>query len=192
MSQLDDLLKQDPVDMSAVERFLDGLDHQGRVQATRTLARRLFAPLFAAAGHKPMSPDSFVPEGTPPLSPVVHEGINNLPTFRGFKKVLFRDEAGALAGRNDLIWEFFSGPGYYVVEPQAPGAKEIVLDYTRLPAKTPAGWPALRGNDGPFSSIVFGGLRDTMRFVSKHVSIGRVSRRGKEKPQYFILVREPG
>jgi len=131
----------------------------------------------------------FVPDSTPALKPVRHFGTNSLPMFRAFEKPMFRDAGGILGGRNVQTWQAFTGPGYYVVEPPQ-GSNELVLDYTRLPGAAPDGWPKLKSNEGGLSHFVFRGLRDTMRYVSEHVSIGTAIRDGKPQEQYFILVRE--
>ncbi len=185
---LTELCAAERIDAAAVARHLDALGHAERVVETRALPRASFARLYEAVkGARALSLDDLVPPSTPPLEPVRHAGTNNLPTFRAFEKPMFRDRGGRIRGRNAQTWEAVTGPGYFTVETREPG--EVLFDYTVLPEETPAGWPAVRSNARGFSYFVFRDMHDVVRAVSRHVVIGRATRKGAELPQYFILVR---
>ncbi len=185
---LTELCAAERIDAAAVGRHLDALTHAERVAETRALPRSAFARLYeAVAGGRPLSLDDLVPPSTPPLEPVRHAGTNNLPTFRAFEKPMYRERAGRLCGRNAQTWEVVTGPGYFTVAPRERG--EILFDYTVLPEETPPGWPPVRSNARGLSYFVFRDMHDLVRAVSRHVVIGRATRKGVELPQYFILVR---
>jgi hypothetical protein len=189
MNQLSKILESGG-DTAALAAHLDGMRHEERVAATRTLPRALFAVLFErVAGARSLSLDALVPPGRAPLSAVRHVGTNTMPVFRGFEKPMYRQASGHLAGRNVQTWEAFTGPGYFTVEPFGQG--EVLLNYLELPREAPGGWPAIRSNARGLSYFVFRGMKDVVRGVSEHVVIGRAARDGKDMRQYFVLVREP-
>ena len=65
-----------------------------------------------------------------------------------------------------------------------------VIDYTRIPPKKVEAWPEIRGNEGGSGALVYGRMKDYMRKVSNHVSIGKAYKDGKEVGAYFMLCRQ--
>lgn len=86
-----------------------------------------------------------------------------------------------------------TGPGYFVCY-EIPGS-EVLIDYTQVPAvdaPRPEGWPGVRPNSAGMSRYIYNGTQDTMRGVSRHVSIGRAARAGKWMDNWFVLCRREG
>jgi hypothetical protein len=177
-------------DLRALGAFLDGLDPAARVSAVRTLTGKEQAALFeAAAGERPLALTDFVPQGTPPLREVIHEGKNSLPVFSAFQKRFCRPEgaAGELWGYNEQPMRWATGPGYFKVRPIEDG--QVLIDYFEVPPGKPPGWPPILPNSARLSRFVYFRTRDTMRGVSRHVSIGRAARDGKWMDNWFALCR---
>ena len=65
----------------------------------------------------------------------------------------------------------------------------MIVDYTQLPDAAPQGWPEIRSNERGLSRFVYGFMLDRMRRVSRHVTIGSASRRGREMGSYFVMSR---
>lgn len=167
---------------------LDSLDHAGRVSAVAALPRAAQARLFAAvAGYRPLTTDTLVPRALAPLTPVHHVGINNMPMARRFEKVMYRQPSGLLAGYNAQPWQAVTGPGYFTVW---QAGTDVVVDYVRLPDVAPPGWPAIRSNARGLSYFVYRGMEDTLRAVSRDVTVGHARRNGRDLPNYFVLVRQ--
>jgi hypothetical protein len=124
---------------------------------------------------------------------VVHEGQNSLPAFTRFQKRIVRRD-GVVQGynHNPALVAWFGGPGHFTVHAHRPDV--LRFDYTHLAADVPEGFPALTDNGTGRRKLVYGGLEDHVRRVSRHVSIGRLSRGGKEQPMWFLLCRvgDPG
>ena len=59
-----------------------------------------------------------------------------------------------------------------------------------MPSEHPDGWPEIRSNERGLSRFVYGFMIDTLRRVSKHVTIGSAARKGKDLGSWFILCRE--
>jgi hypothetical protein len=142
----------------------------------------------------PVTLESLLPAQVAVMTGVPHEGRNSLLLFTHFAKVFYRPEDPALAGKE--LWGFNRngplvtnavGPGYYVAYPHGQG--EVLVDYTRLPGQAPSGWPAITPNGQRLSRFVYNGTKDVLRGVSKHVTIGRASRNGKDLDNWFILCR---
>ena len=67
----------------------------------------------------------------------------------------------------------------------------MVVDYFMVPqGPVPEGWPKLRPNSRGLQMFVYNKMRDYMRRVSKHVSIGAAYRMEKRIMGYFVLCRE--
>lgn len=189
------LLHADAPDLTAIRGHLDGLSSAQRVAEVLDLGRRPQAKLFELAkGFLPMTLGDLVPSGVEPMHGVPHEGRNSLPTFSRFAKVFYRPDDEALAAKE--AWGFNRtsrllttavGPGYYVAYPHGNG--EILVDYTRHPPRIPKGGPRFLPNDARLSRFVYNQTQDVLRGVSKHVSIGRASRSGKDLDNWFILCR---
>jgi hypothetical protein len=188
------LLDAPRLDLAAIGAHLDALSPEARVTQTRAIDRRAQARLYeAAAGHRAIGLDDFVPADRAPLTEVRHHGRNSLPAFRTFAKVFTRPAAGAteLWGYNDsgLVVNVFVGPGYFTVRPwTTPG--EVVIDYTRFPGGRCEGWPEMLRNDQRLSRFVFYGTEDVMRGVSRHVTVGRARKAGRWLDNWFVLCRD--
>ncbi len=195
VEQMRALLGGAAIDMSAVARFFDALAPGERARAATEMTAKEQAALYdAAQGARVVRLDDIVPQEAGALAPVVHEGRNSLPAFKRFQKRFCRPE-GALGERE--LWGYnhnpgwimpFTGPGYFVAYEQGPN--EVLIDYTRLPPHGAPGWPAVRPNSARLSRFIYYGTQDTLRGVSKHVTIGRAARAGKDMPNWFVLCRE--
>ncbi len=188
-------------DDHCVERItstLDRMDPKSRLWTVQSIEPEEQAVLWDLFKEAPADADHFVPSGTDPLKPVIHHGKNTLPVKSFFQKRFCRadDDSSDLWGYNHQSLAWLTGPGYFVAHAaedaeQAPSS--YLIDYTRVPAKKPADWPEIKANEGGVGSMVYGGMKDYMRKVSEHVSIGRAYRGGKATDNYFILCREePG
>jgi hypothetical protein len=132
-----------------------------------------------------------VPEDARPLQAVRHLGRNSLPLFSHFEKRFYRlATAAAVGGANFQSTSSFTGPGYFTASPAAERA-EIVIDYNQIPPAAPEGWPALSDNLHGIGKLVYGGMIDTLRRVSTHVSIGAAQKPGHAPSAYFVLCRLP-
>ncbi len=191
MTHIESFFSKDNVDLAGLTTYLDGLDHRQRVAESRLLKGRHQSRLFEAAkSHKPITLEDFVPSSAPNLSEVIHHGRNTLPTFNFFQKRFCRPE-----GKSDELWGYnegstrwIVGPGYFITRPSEPG--EVVIDYYDVPPGKAATWPQIRKNSRGISFFVYHRMRDYMRGVSKHLSIGRAFREGKAMDAWFVLVRE--
>ncbi len=191
MSEILKYVSKKRVNAEGLERFLNNLKHRQRVDATRALPQEAFPWLFEGVkGFRPVFEEDFVHRGTLAMTPVIHVGTNNLPFFREFNKVMYRQPNGVIAGRNEQTMEWLTGPGYFIVDPRLGDKGEIAFDYTRLPELCLPKWPKIKSNDSGFSVFVYRGLIDVMRRVSDHVTVGRAFRGGKPLSNYFILVRK--
>jgi hypothetical protein len=169
---------------------LDGLDHPARLAAVRSLPGRSLARLFECVESEAIDLDHFVPAGLGDGIPVRHLGVNSLPLFRQFEKRFVR------APGSDLLWGYnhqamgwLTGPGYFAVPAIAAG-ESLCIDYNSVPDCRPVeNWPAPRGNEGFPDRFVYGFMRDHMRRVSRHVSIGRAEKKGRLLDTWFALVR---
>ncbi|MCA9528787.1 MAG: hypothetical protein KC543_01480 [Myxococcales bacterium] len=197
MTQLRELLSNDSPDIQAISSHLDALDPETRLAEVRSLGKAHQRRLFdAASGFLPLDLDYFVPADQAPMTEVVHYGKNSLGIFTHFAKVFVRpdgDDAskGELWGYNRNSWflETFVGPGYFVALPYTRDG-EVVIDYRRVPPRKPEAWPKILTNSQRLSVVVYNGMEDVMRGVSKHVSIGRATKAGKELNNWFVLCRE--
>jgi len=178
------------LDPRSVEKSLDQLGHTERMRAMWQLGRRGQARLFdAVAGRGQVTLDDLVPPAQPTGQPIVWHGINNLALFRSFKKPMYRSADGGRGGRNEQMWDWLVGPGFFSL-PEAETPGEVWIDYVNLPTTAPEGWPRIRSNATGLSFFVFRGLRDLLRRVSTHVLVGKAFRNGRPLPNYFVLVRE--
>jgi hypothetical protein len=178
-------------ELSKVASYLDGLDPETRLSEVRSIGARGQANLFEAVrGVHKLTLDYMVPKHVGARVEVPHHGKNSLPMFTLFAKVFTRPsvEAKELWGynRNNGFIETFVGPGYYVAYEQDG---EIAVDYTRLPEGKLDHWPAIIPNESRASRFVYAGMVDMLRGVSKHVTIGRAIRNGKEADNWFLLCR---
>lgn len=188
-----------------IAAYLDGLPPDRRLAELRALPANAMAVLWArAADSPPVTESHFVPEGTPAVTEVVHDGWNSLPAFRGFQKRFCRtaeEGTGApiVAGYNHnpvLLKALTISPGYFVLRPTAGlGHWERrgawVVDYHLVPRGPVApGWPRVVPNHVGLQRFVFDKTRDFMRRVSAHVSIGSAWKWEKALGVYFVLCRQ--
>ena len=191
------LLREDPVKPAEVAAFLDGLAPDERVAAIRGAGRGAQRRLYAAVeGHGTVRLADLVPPSRAPLETVRHFGRNTLPLFTHFEKRFCRPPGQDAAAPAEL-WGFnfqtlqpVTGPGYFIAREDAPRG-EVLIDYTRVPATAPPGWPAPRRNEAGLSRFVYGFMVDRLRRVSEHVTIGSAARHGREMGSWFLLCREP-
>ena len=190
--ELERALAGDTQDMLAVGEELDALTHRQRVDVTRVLSRQLQAILYAKAAHQPpLLLDAFVPPGLAPFRVVNHVGTNNLALARAFTKALYRLPDGAIGGRNVQPFSWLTGHGYFTVRGSDDASRgAVMIDYVALPKAVPQGWPLVVTNERFLSYFVYRGMKDYMRRVAQHVSVGRAVREGRDMPNYFVLVRE--
>jgi hypothetical protein len=188
---LEQQLSSGRFEIAHVASYLDGLDATARLAAVRSLGRRAQANLFEAVrGVKKLTLEDMVPARIKPLEEVPHNGKNSLAMFTLFAKVFTRPSEGAKElwgyNRSGGFVETFVGPGYYVAYEQNG---EIMVDYTRLPEGKLDSWPRILSNHSRASRFVYADMIDALRGVSKHVTIGRAIRNGKEADNWFLLCR---
>jgi hypothetical protein len=185
-----DFISGTNVDLPTLTIFLDSLDTDERVREVRSLTASEQALLFeSVTGFHAVNLTDFVPEGTPLLQEVIHYGRNSLPTLRFFEKRFCMPETqpNELWGYNKHILKPLIGPGYFIVRQHS--ASEVMIDYTEIPPSKPASWPRVVPNSARLGRYVYDGLRDIMRGVSKHVTIGRATRQGQPVDSWFVLCR---
>lgn len=177
--------------------LLDGMTHEQRVAAVRSLGRSQQRRLYAAVdGFRPLRLEHLVPPSTEDFKTVRHFGKNTLPLFSHFEKRFCRPRGadavkpGELYGFNFQTMQPVTGPGYFVAREDTNRA-EVLVDYNAVPPAHPEGWPAIRRNEAGLSRFVYGFMVDTVRGVSEHVSIGSAARKGKDLGSWFALCREP-
>ncbi len=183
------------IEPAPVARFLDGLSHDERVEATRSTRRDEQRRLYEAVdGFSAVKLVDLVAPGVGAFKTVRHYGKNTLPAFTHFEKRFCRaaeadpESPGELYGFNFQALAAVTGPGYFVaVESERD---EVLVDYRRVPEAHPDGWPAIRRNEQGLSRFVYGFMVDTLRRVSEHVTIGSAARKGKDLGSWFLLTRE--
>jgi len=184
---------RDHVDLEGLTRKLEKLAPPQRIQAIRTLTRRMQAQLFEAVqGFRPIDLTHFVPDSVPDRTWVIHEGRNTLPLFRFFQKRFFRPDpqASVLWGYNHGPTMGFVGPGFFVTRKAQGG--EVLIDYTEIPPEPLPQAPRLRPNSWGLSRFVYYNMVDVVRGVTAHISIGRATRKGKPIDAWFVLCRVEG
>ncbi len=189
-------LRETPVSLADVARFLDALAPSERVEAIRTAGREEQRRLYEAAlGFAELHLADLVPPATADLATVRHLGKNTLPAFTHFEK-RFARPAGAdprkpehVVGFNFQTLGWLTGPGYFVARDDA-ARPEVLIDYREVPCDAPPGWPAVRGNERGPARFVYGFMVDRLRRVSEHVTIGSAARGGRDLGSWFLLCRE--
>jgi hypothetical protein len=191
-------LAEHPTRPPAISDLLDGLTHDQRVDAVRSLGRSEQRRLYEAVdGFRPVRLEHLVPPSVQDFVPVRHYGKNTLPLFTHFEKRFCRPRGedavkpGALYGFNFQTMAPVTGPGYFVAR-EDPDRPEVWVDYNDVPPEHPEGWPEIRRNERGLSRFVYGFMVDTLRGVSEHVTIGSAARNGKDLGSWFILCREAG
>ncbi len=178
-------------DAKGLSAWLDGLPAAQRLAEVRELTGREQSVLYEAAkGLRPLSIADYVPAGMAPLREVIHEGKNSLPLFSRFQKRFCLPEPAAteLWGYNEQALRWATGPGYFRARGIEDG--QVLIDYLEVPPGKAEGWPEIRPNSARLSRFVYFQTRDTMRGVSKHVTIGRAARDGKWMDNWFALCRD--
>jgi len=186
------VLLEPAVDLPRLRKILDELGHLGRVDTIRGWDKKTQAQLYEAArGFQPVTLDDFVPPSVEPMREVIHHGKNTLPGFSYFQKRFCKPagDAQELLGYNHQTMMWATGPGYFVVHPSETEG-EVDIDYLRVPASKPQGWPEVKDNEHGLARLVYGRMVDVMRGVSQHVSIGRARKNGKFIDAWFVLCRE--
>jgi hypothetical protein len=185
--ELRELLDQADITPQKIGAHLDKLAPEERKRQATSLKRGQLKKLWdMSAKTAPVEIDDFVPQGHKPLAPVPFDGQNSLPLFRSFQKVFYRTADGRIAGYNNSPVGWLVGPGYYIVNKNGKGT---FIDYTQTPQDKPEGWPAIKKNESGISTFVYGHMHDYMRRVAGDFMIGRAIRKGKETPNYFVLIR---
>jgi hypothetical protein len=182
------------LDLPRLSKDLDEIGHPGRVWSVNQWTRANMAVLWEAAkGFRVLTLDDFVPPSTEPLVQVIHDGKNSLALFKHFEKRFCKprspDPKAPLPGYNHQSTSALTGPGYFVVHPSAD-AGEVDIDYTKLPAEKPEGWPPIVPNSRGLGRFVYAGMIDVMRGIASHVTIGRARRGAKWLDAWFVLVRQ--
>jgi hypothetical protein len=199
---LDALLADESISLPALEDALERASPSERCAALLALGRAAQRRLYRrAAAARPLTLGDFVPPERAPGEPVRHFGKNTLPLprpLRFFEKRFSRPESASarLFGYNQTPVVRLIGPGYFVAEPAAPDSAwaergAVVVDYFRVPdGPVPSGWPPVVPNSRGLQRFVYGGTRDFMRRVSRHVTIGAAYKGESALDHYFVLVRE--
>ncbi len=179
--------------------YLDGLNAEDRKKEALSLNASKQKILWKASeGSERLTMDYFVPADTPALKPVIHWGVNSLPVFSIFEKVMCRtSDPKAHAGINASSMASIVGNGYFILrETDQNDADDhgIVVDYTQVPTEKAEEWPSIAPCKERLGRFVYHGNYDYMRRVSEHVTIGRAKKANAAKdkwmPNWFILCRE--
>src|SRR5262245_41151630 len=171
------------------------MDSDSRLSTLMSIKPREQRALWALCEGRLIGTEHFVPASLDPLVEVIHHGKNSLPAHNFFQKRFARADDGSadLYGYNHQTLAFFTGPGYFVAhstEAEANAPTPYVIDYTRIPPHKPASWPEIVPNEARLGRFVYAGMKDYMRRVSEHVSIGRAFKGGKWMNAWFVLCRE--
>jgi hypothetical protein len=174
--------------LAGLAAHLDGLTPEARSREALALDGRRQKALFSlAAEGTALKPEALVPESRVETE-FAFRGRNSMPFFSRFEKRFFRAETGELYGYNKQAMSWLTGPGYFRVLPSPRDERELLFDYTQLPAHGPDGGPAVRPNTGR-SAPFFGGMHDYVRRVSDGCLIGWAFKDGRDLQVTFVLVR---
>lgn len=161
---------------------LDDATHAERIEWLRKLGKRDMTALWRLAEGRPVRLDELHgKEG----EVVVHEGQNSLPAFNVFQKRVVR-RGDVVQGYNEQGMRWLTGPGHFTLQADEGGA---YFDYLTHPESVPGEFPALKRNDSGLSRLVYAGMIDRLRRVSRHVVVGLGEKGGKATGDYFVLVR---
>ena len=201
IASLHALLHNAAAPMADISSLLDSASADERRAALFSLSRAQQRALYERAAASPtLTIDDLVP--APALTPVVHAGKNSLPLFRSFEKHMCRPDDGSarIFGFNEGFTRPFIGPGYFVAMPTGlatDGAPTwaarggIVVDYFQVPnTAVAAGWPVVVDNSVGLQRFVYRGMRDYLRKVSTHASIGAAFQGEREFNSWFVLCRD--
>jgi hypothetical protein len=187
-------LRAQPLDISALGEALDALaGDDARVSAIRAIGGRDQARIWAAATGRSTTLGDIVPPDREPATEVIHAGKNSLPVFTNFEKRFcgVADNPEVLYGYNEGMTRSFIGPGCFVAR-HFEDRDEVGVDYYQVPpddAALPQAWPRPVPNERGLQMLVYAKMIDYLRKVSRHVTIGRAVKKGKETGNYFLLCR---
>jgi len=186
---LADLLRREEIALPTISAHLDALAPDERVRqidqlAGKAVQKRLWA---LCADAPPLTMDEII---LPGKNEARWLGRNSMAMFTSVDKRVVR-QGGDIIGYNHVtgIGGWFGGPGYFTMLPAPGRAKELVVDYTKLPTTAPAGWPAIAPNTKGTHTLVYGYLNDFCRRISDGVFIGAAERKGKFLDIYFTVAR---
>jgi hypothetical protein len=196
---LSDMLDATSPVIEEISTHLDRLDHSERLLQIRQLNKKRQKRLYEIAVAETSRLEDFVPSEAPRQREVIHHGKNSLPVLSHFQKRFCRSDSSEeeLFGYNHNSTMSIVGPGYYVASstegnPEWEQRGGVVVDYYKLPdtGDVVDGWPSIKANSSGLQFFVYHKMRDFMRKVSSHVSIGIAYKGGKPIGQYFTLCRE--
>jgi hypothetical protein len=175
---------------------LDAMSHTDRCRGLFALRRGELRLLYERVeGVWPLSLSDFVPEEQLPLTEVIHEGINTLPTFRRFQKRFCRPsepEREVLWGYNHQWFGQVTGPGYFSARP-GWASDPVVISYIEPAEERAPSWPPLAPSHARLGRFIYRNTEDRMRRVSAHVTVGAAYRGRDALGAWFLLCREvPG
>jgi hypothetical protein len=171
-------------DAGAIAAYLDGLEESRRVHEVKSLKRWHLAKLWTLIQTSaPLELAAMVPEAE---KEQVWVGRNSMPLFTTVEKHFYRAKSGTICGFNEQPFRWFTGPGYFVAR-DVPDKGQVDFDYTAPVTEVVPGWPPIRSNTG-FYSLVFGGLLDVNRRVSRDTLLGHAYKYGVDSA-YFIITR---
>ena len=191
------IMSAEPIE--AISSYLDALSPAERLRCVQQLSKREQRVLYVRAeAAPPLSLDDFAPAHTT-LQEVIHDGRNSLPIFSLFQKRFCRanDGSGRVFGYNQGATTAWIGPGYFIAKSTADhpvwrARGSVIIDYYEVPAADVVpSWPKIIPNDSGLQRLVYYKMRDFMRRVSTHVSVGIAYQNGKSLGQYFVLCRAP-
>lgn len=194
MSSVNEILEivlADPIDIGKLETALNAADPQTRLDASRRFNLKIQKRLYAVTEGRVVTADQLVPIDAKGQQ-VIHDGTNTLPAFRAFQKRFAKPEDPAnreVVGYNHNWYQFAAAPGYFVGS-HVDELNQFVIDYTELPTEKAPEWPKIISNKFGLGIFIWTGMKDRMRSVSEHVTIGRAYKGGKPMNAYFTLVRQ--
>ena len=181
------LLRGPDTTLAVLRDHLASLDGPERIRQCRELGGRQLARLYDVAGDgEPVGPDHMV-RGVDHGQTVRWYGKNSLPVFTHFEKRFARHADGTVIGFNFQTMAAFTGPGYFSCRVDDIKPRELLIDYTMVPASGPTEWPAIKPNERGLSRFVYAGMYDYCRKVSDEVVIGAATKKGKMLGAYFVL-----
>ena len=194
-AELGKILGSRSPDVGALGQLLDEMSHAQRILGLDRFSPKVQRRVFEAAEGRPVRLEDIVGADVSPLTEVIHQGINTLPSFRSFQKRFCRPTAAHANPARDEVWGYnhqaltpLTGPGYFVGY-EDPSNGEFCVDYTQLPPERPGEWPRVISNRRKLGLVVYAGMVDRLRKVSEHVTIGRAFKLGVPMNAYFVLVR---
>src|SRR5688572_29872870 len=152
MATLLELLRTPDVTLAAIAERCDALDPEARGHECRELGEKELSRLYdVAAAGGPATIEELM-AGAKDGDVLRYLGKNSLLAPISHFEKHFRRFEGEVVGINvGKAWmSFFGGPGYFTCVDRLDGEheRELLFDYTRVPASTPPGWPKVKPNEG--------------------------------------------